>query len=100
MKTNIDRVVTTHAGSLPRPEDLTQMMFGVLDGTPVDSATLAQRVSEAMREVVARQLEIGLDVISDGEVGKVGFSNYVIQRLSGFEGKANFMAADLADAPD
>ena len=50
-------------------------------------------------DVVARQRKVGIDVISDGELGKVGFSNYVIQRMSGFEGKADFMAADFADAP-
>jgi hypothetical protein len=49
-------------------------------------------------DVVARQRKVGIDVISDGELGKVGFSNYVIQRMSGFEGKADFIAADFADA--
>jgi hypothetical protein len=58
------------------------------------------RVREAVAEVVERQEKIGIDVISDGEIGKVGFSNYVLQRMSGFAGHAQFMAADLADAPE
>jgi 5-methyltetrahydropteroyltriglutamate--homocysteine methyltransferase len=74
-------------------------MYDVLDGKPVDQGALDARVREAIAEVVARQQKIGLDVISDGELGKVGFSNYVLQRLSGFEGQADFMAADFADAP-
>jgi methionine synthase II (cobalamin-independent) len=48
--------------------------------------------------VVERQRKTGIDVISDGELGKVGFSEYVLQRMSGFEGHADFMAADFADA--
>jgi 5-methyltetrahydropteroyltriglutamate--homocysteine methyltransferase len=99
MEQSIDRIVTTHAGSLPRPDDLVQMLYGVLDDKPVDQAKLDARVHKAIGEVVARQQKIGIDVISDGEQGKVGFSNYVLQRMSGFEGQANFMAADFADAP-
>ena len=99
MQLSTEHIITTHAGSLPRPDDLAQTMYDVLDGKPVDQAALDARVREAIAEVVARQQKIGLDVISDGELGKVGFSNYVLQRLSGFEGQAEFMAADFADAP-
>ena len=49
--------------------------------------------------MVERQRKTGIDVISDGELGKVGFSEYMLQRMSGFEGHADFMAADFADAP-
>jgi len=99
MQLSTERILTTHAGSLPRPDDLAQTMYDVLDSKPVDQGALDARVREAIAEVVARQQKIGLDVISDGELGKVGFSNYVLQRLSGFEGQAEFMAADFADAP-
>ena len=75
------------------------MLYAIIDGKPVDHAALDERVRAAIAEVVARQHKVGIDVISDGELGKVGFSNYVIQRMSGFEGKADFMAADFADAP-
>ena len=99
MQLSTEHILTTHAGSLPRPDDLAQTMYDVLDGKPVDQGALDARVRSAIAEVVARQQKIGLDVISDGELGKVGFSNYVLQRLSGFEGQAEFMAADFADAP-
>jgi|SRR5579875_545824 len=100
MQTSGDRILTTHAGSLPRPEDLTRMMFEVLDGREPDRSALDRRVREATAEVVARQRELGIDVVSDGEMGKVGFSNYVIQRLSGFAGQAQFIADDIGEAPE
>jgi 5-methyltetrahydropteroyltriglutamate--homocysteine methyltransferase len=99
MQLSTDHILTTHAGSLPRPDDVAQMLYAIIDGKPVDQAALDERVHAAVAEVVARQRKVGIDVISDGELGKVGFSNYVIQRMSGFEGKADFMAADFADAP-
>jgi 5-methyltetrahydropteroyltriglutamate--homocysteine methyltransferase len=99
MRLSTDHILTTHAGSLPRPDDVAQMLYAIIDGKPVDHAALDERVRVAIAEVVARQHKVGIDVISDGELGKVGFSNYVIQRMSGFEGKADFMAADFADAP-
>ncbi len=99
MQLSTEHILTTHAGSLPRPDDLAQTMFDVLDGKPVDQPALEARVRTAIVEVVARQQKIGLHVISDGEFGKVGFSNYVLQRMSGFEGQADFIAADFLDAP-
>lgn len=100
MRLSTDRILTTHAGSLPRPDDLAQMLYDVLDEKAVDDAAFTARVREAIAEVVKHQRDIGIDVISDGEVGKVGFSNYVLQRMSGFEGAADLVAADLADAPE
>src|SRR5271170_8322702 len=99
MQLSTDHILTTHAGSLPRPDDLAQMLYAVIDGKPVDQTAFDERVRTAIADVVARQRKVGIDVISDGELGKVGFSNYVIQRMSGFEGKADFIAADFADAP-
>ena len=99
MLLSTDHILTTHAGSLPRPDDVARMLYDLLDDKPVDQVALDARVRTAIAEVVARQQKIGIDVISDGELGKVGFSNYVLQRMSGFEGKADFMAADFADAP-
>src|SRR5262245_11814421 len=100
MKRSTDRILTTHAGSLPRPEDLTRMMWDVIDGKPVDQATLRTRVRVAVAEVVAKQREAGIDVISDGEMSKIGFSNYVMQRYSGFANRAQFVATDLGEFPD
>lgn len=76
MKRNTERIVTTHAGSLPRPQDLRQLMWNKIDGKPVGPRSLERRVAEAIEDVVERQLEIGIDVVSDGEMGKFGFSNY------------------------
>jgi 5-methyltetrahydropteroyltriglutamate--homocysteine methyltransferase len=100
MRLSTDRILTTHAGSLPRPDDLAQMLYDVLDEKPIDEEAFRARVREAVADIVARQREVGIDEISDGELGKVGFSNYVLQRMSGFAGHAQFMAADLADAPE
>ena len=99
MQLSTEHILTTHAGSLPRPDDVARMLYDVLDDKPVDQAVLDARVRSAIAEVVGRQQKIGIDVISDGELGKVGFSEYMLQRMSGFEGHADFMAADFADAP-
>jgi 5-methyltetrahydropteroyltriglutamate--homocysteine methyltransferase len=95
-----DRILTTHAGSLPRPPDLTRMMWDLLDGKPVDEAHLQARVKQAVADVVAGQREAGVDIVSDGEMSKVGFSNYVMQRYSGFANRAQFVATDLGDFPE
>ena len=75
--------------------DLAQMLFGVLEGKPVNQAKLDARVHEAIGDVVARQLKVGIDVISDGEQGKVGFSNYRTSENVGLRRSAliSFMAA-------
>jgi 5-methyltetrahydropteroyltriglutamate--homocysteine methyltransferase len=99
MKRSTDRILTTHAGSLPRPEDLTRMMWDIIDQKPVDQAKLDARVKEAVAEAVKKELDAGIDVVSDGEMSKIGFSNYVMQRFSGFANQAQFMATDLADFP-
>ncbi len=100
MKRNTDRIRTTHAGSLPRPEDLTRMMWDDIDGKPQDETKVRHRIAEAVSEAVDKQKEAGIDVISDGEMSKIGFSNYVVQRYSGFGRRANFVATDLSEFPD
>jgi 5-methyltetrahydropteroyltriglutamate--homocysteine methyltransferase len=71
-----------------------------MDGKPVDEARLKARVKDAVAEIVKKQVEAGVDVVSDGEMSKVGFSNYVTQRYSGFGKLSQFMAVDMADVPD
>jgi 5-methyltetrahydropteroyltriglutamate--homocysteine methyltransferase len=100
MKLDAARILTTHAGSLPRPDDLASMLFDVLGEKPVDENALRRRTREAVSDIVRRQREIGIDAVSDGEMGKVGFSNYVMQHLGGFEGSSQALPADLADTPD
>jgi 5-methyltetrahydropteroyltriglutamate--homocysteine methyltransferase len=94
-----DQILTTHAGSLPRPDDLADMIWARLDGREVDEAELEARIESAVGEVVARQREAGVDVVSDGEMSKTGFSTYVNERFSGFEGRSEFQADDVAEFP-
>ena len=100
MPRNQNRILTTHAGSLPRPPDLTRMMWDLLDEKPVDEARLQARIGQAVFDVVARQRQVGVDIVSDGEMSKVGFSNYVMQRYSGFANRTQFVATDLGDFPE
>ncbi len=93
-------VRTTHTGSLPRPADLVDLLVARDEG--LAPAGLAPRVEDAVAEAVRRQAEIGLDVVNDGEQGKVGYSTYVKDRLTGFEGEPGTLSAlaELADFPD
>jgi 5-methyltetrahydropteroyltriglutamate--homocysteine methyltransferase len=84
MKRTNDRILTTHAGSLPLPADLKEMLVAKNNGRPYDQAALAKRVKSAVAEAVKKQLDCGLDVINDGELGKPNFSRYARERLSGF----------------
>ena len=95
-----DRFLTTHTGSLPRPDDLIQMMYAKESGVPVDPEALAMRVRWAVAEVVKKQAEAGIDVINDGEMSKPSYATYVKDRLAGFGGTGNtFVYQDLADFP-
>ena len=95
-----DRILTTHAGSLPRPDDLADMVWERIDGKDVDQATLDAKIDDAVVEAVAKQREVGLDVISDGEMSKSGFSTYVNDRFSGFGGRSEFQSDDVAPFPN
>lgn len=85
MKRSADRILTTHTGSLARPKDLLEGMRAKLNGQPYDPDHYAQRVRSAVAEVVRKQVESGIDVITDGEQGKAGFFAYARERLTGFE---------------
>jgi 5-methyltetrahydropteroyltriglutamate--homocysteine methyltransferase len=91
---------TTHAGSLPRPADLADLIWAKLEGQPVDDAALDARIDTAVDEIVAKQREVGITVISDGEQSKTGFSTYVNERFSGFDGRSEFQSDDVADFPE
>jgi 5-methyltetrahydropteroyltriglutamate--homocysteine methyltransferase len=95
-----DRILTTHAGSLPRPDDLADLIWAQQEGGDVDPAELENRIETAVHEVVAKQRDAGIDLVSDGEMSKTGFSTYVNERFSGFDGRAEFQADDVADFPD
>ncbi len=83
MKRSTERILTTHAGSLARPADLLEMMLAKETGQPYDAEGFAKRVQDAVSEVVRKQIDSGVDVLSDGEQSKPGFANYVGNRLTG-----------------
>ena len=85
MKLSVDRILTTHVGSLPRPDDLFEMMLERMDGKPIDEKAYAARVQKAVANCVKQQVDAGLDVVSDGEMGKPSFITYATQRLAGLE---------------
>jgi 5-methyltetrahydropteroyltriglutamate--homocysteine methyltransferase len=92
---------TTHTGSLPRPKDLTERLQAREDGqTPSD---MDQRIAEAVRDVVNRQVQSGVTIVNDGEMSKIGYSTYVTNRLTGFsraEQAAQRPLFDVAEFPD
>src|SRR6266850_1923639 len=101
MKRSLDRVLTTHTGSLPRPADLIRMMFAREEGVPVDGPALAARIRAAVTEVVHKQTEAGITVVSDGELSKPSYATYIKDRLSGFGGTSQSLQyRDLVDFPE
>jgi 5-methyltetrahydropteroyltriglutamate--homocysteine methyltransferase len=101
MKRSEARFLTTHTGSLPRPDDLIRMMFAKEEGVPVDQAALSARIRSAVAEVVRQQAEAGLDVINDGEVSKPSYATYIKDRLHGFGGTSQSLQyQDLVDFPE
>ena len=80
-----DRIMTTHAGSLPRPQDLREMVFARARGEAVDTAILERRLTDAVGDIVKKQIDCGLDSVNDGELSKSNFTDYVRLRMSGFE---------------
>jgi 5-methyltetrahydropteroyltriglutamate--homocysteine methyltransferase len=100
MQRSADRILTTHTGSLPRPEDLIRTMFAKEEGVPVDAAALAGHIRSAVAEVVRRQVAAGLDVVNDGEFSKPSYATYVKDRLTGFGGASHpLQYRDLVDFP-
>ena len=85
MKRSTDRILTTHVGSLARPTELLETMREKENGRPYDEAQFQEQVRQAVNDVVHKQTEVGLDVVADGEMGKVNFITYVAERMSGFE---------------
>jgi 5-methyltetrahydropteroyltriglutamate--homocysteine methyltransferase len=79
------RILTTHTGSLPRPDALSTLLFARMTGGPHDAGELARRTAESVATTVQRQIDLGLDVVSDGEQSKVSFQAYAAERLSGIE---------------
>src|SRR5919109_3671671 len=85
MKQSANRILATHVGSLARPKDLLEMLDARLLGKAYDHDRYAKRVRSAVAEVVRKQIECGVDVVTDGEQSKASFNAYVVERLTGFE---------------
>lgn len=108
MKRSTERILVTHAGSLPQPADLRQMVLARNKGQSYDAAAFAARARSAVAEIVRRQIDSGIDVVNDGELGKPGFTRYAQERISGFEERppkpeerpAMIYGRDLADFPE
>jgi len=101
MKASEHRILTTHVGSLPRPPALRDLLVRQDRGEAVEAAALAREAEEAVRHVVRRQLEAGIDVGNDGEQPRVGFSTYPAKRMRGFGGTSKRrMSRDIAEHPD
>src|SRR5262245_35016613 len=101
MRKSDEPIVPTHVGTIPRPAALRDFLVRQDRGEPVDEAALARETEAAVREVVARQLEAGVDVGNDGEQPRAGFSTYVARRMRGFGGASKRrMSRDIADHPD
>ena len=100
MKRSTQRFLTTHTGSLPRPEDLIRTMFAREEGVPIDAAALGARIRAAVAEVVRKQAAAGISVVNDGEMSKPSYATYVKDRLTGFGGQSHpLQYQDLVDFP-
>lgn len=108
MKRSAERILVTHAGSLPQPVDLREMVIAKSSGQPYDHDAFARRLRSAVAEVVRKQIDSGIDIVNDGEFGKPSFLSYARERLSGFEERpprpedrpAMIFGRDLADFPE
>jgi 5-methyltetrahydropteroyltriglutamate--homocysteine methyltransferase len=84
---NTDRIQTTHIGSLPRPHAVLDLMKAKLNGQPYDQGVYAATIAKAVTDSVRKQVECGIDIVTDGEVSKPGFFTYIQERLEGFEAR-------------
>ena len=85
LQQNTDRIQTTHIGSLPRPHNVLDLLKAKLNGQPYDQAALDKAIAEGVRNNVRKQVDCGVDIVTDGEVSKPGFFTYIQERLTGFE---------------
>ena len=95
-----DHILTTHVGSLPRPETLLQKMQAQLAGETIDLDALAEDIAQSVKDVVAQQVALGIDLVSDGEFSKPSYATYIVERLTGFGGVSRGdAAADMRAFP-
>jgi 5-methyltetrahydropteroyltriglutamate--homocysteine methyltransferase len=85
MKRSTDRILTTHVGSLPRPQEVVDLLFAQDRGDPYDPVMFDATMQRAVEDAVAKQIAAGVDIVSDGEMSKISYATYIRHRLSGFE---------------
>src|SRR5580698_978589 len=86
MKQSIDRILTTHVGSLPRSQAVTDVLFARERNDVANAQVAAAVITDAVAEVVHRQVSVGIDVVSDGEMSKISYATYIAERFAGFGG--------------
>ena len=101
MKTSTDRILTTHVGSLPRPQDVADLLFAQDRGEEYDVAHFDEVMRRGVREAIRNQQAAGIDIVSDGETSKISYATYIRHRLTGFEGDSpRPTPQDIDDLPD
>ncbi len=101
MKRSTERILTTHVGSLPRPQEVADLLFAQDRGEDYDAAQFDEVMRRAVADVVKKQAESGIDIVSDGEMSKISYATYIRHRLTGFEGdSARPTPQDLDDYPE
>lgn len=83
--TSADRILTTHVGSLPRPQEVVDLLFAQDRGESIDEKKFDETIRKAVADAVKKQEQAGLDIVSDGEMGKISYATYIRHRLTGFE---------------
>ncbi len=100
MKYSTQRILTTHVGSLPRPSKVAELLFAKEREEEYDQTDFDETVASAVKDAVARQVEVGVDIVSDGEMSKISYATYIKERISGFEGDSpRNPPKDLQDYP-
>ncbi|MAF83963.1 MAG: epoxyalkane--coenzyme M transferase [Chromatiales bacterium] len=100
MQVSKERVLTTHVGSLPRSQTVVDVVFGREQGSESDHSAGDAVIASAIEEIVSRQSEVGIDIVSDGELSKISYATYIKDRLTGFGGESHREPAqDLLDFP-
>ena len=101
MRLSTDRILTTHVGSLPRPPELLDLLLAKDAGSSVDQSALRICIRDSVERIVQYQVDLGIDVVSDGEMSKIGYSTYLKDRLNGFEGEGGRrVPRDLQEFPE
>src|SRR6202140_865470 len=101
MAYGINRFLTTHTGSLPRPDDLIRAMLAKEEGAPAARPRPAAKIRSVRAGVVKNQVDSGIDLVNDGEMSKPSYATYVKDRLTGFAGSSNtFVYQDLSEFPN